>query len=463
MASSALRAPWTPRRIAFAAFAAAYVAACAVLVASGSGLALTLAVLGVVGPLLVVLALRRPYVFPYAAYVVVVPLENVLSVPGLGTLARGLGILSALALLIRIVQARRLNRVGAPVVAWALLVLWEWTTIAWAPDLPLGLVHVGRIVEAFALFALLAATPLAARDLRVIAGAFVGGGVVAALYGIWLAHAQPGIVVAGRLFIGENTSYIDPNHFANALVGPTLFAAVGALALRGSLRIVAALALVPLLWGIEITLSREALLALGVGLVYLACRSRFRRAFFAILAAAAAVVVATPTLVARFAAAANDGGAGRTAIWSVALTALREHAPFGAGAGAFPAAYDEAYLRVFQHLSAGWSRAPHDLLLQIGTEYGVLGIVLVVAAWAVTFRETARMRNDDPRADLARAVEAAIVALLVASTFIDLMEQKYVWLVFALAVQIRHVAAGASAAGGGAVARPRANPSAYPT
>jgi hypothetical protein len=464
MGSAARRFSFSPPRIALVLAAVVYVGVCAVLVASGGQFAFVLAALAVVGPVLGILAVRRPYVFPYAAYVVVVPLENVLSLPGFGTLSRGLGIVSGLALIVWIVQQRRINPLGKAAFTWALLIVWELTTVIWAPDVPLGLLHVGRIFEAFALFALLAAAPIAPRDVRVIVGAFVGGGVIAALYGIWLAHAQPGIIVAGRLIIGDNTSYIDPNHFANALVAPTLFAAVGVLALRGPLRIAAASALVPLVWGIEITLSREAFLALGIGLVYLALRSRFRRTFTATLAAAVVVTLATPTLVARFAAAANDGGAGRTDIWSVGWAALQQHFPFGDGAGSFPAAYDAAYIGVFQHMAAGWSRAPHDLFLQIGTEYGILGIVVVFAAWFMTFRETAGIRRDDPRADLARVVEAAIVALLVASTFIDLMEEKYVWLVFALAVQIRHMHAGADVvAGGGAVARPRAKPIAYPT
>ncbi len=427
--------------IALIVAAGAYALLCAALLASGGTAAMALALALALGPAIVLVALLRPLLLPYALFVATVPFENLLSAPGFGTVSRLLGLASAVALALWIARTRRIVAPGKAALCWAALVLFEVASLLWTSDVSNGALHVTRIAEAVALYLMLAVTPLGRNDLRAIVATFVGGAVAASVYGIWLSRTNPqAIHDAGRLFIGSDSQAIDPNHFANALVAPTLIAVVVALRARGMLRLVAIAAIVALVWGIEVTLSREAFVALATGLLYLAARTRFRVPIAIALVAGIAVLFATPALVDRFVQAGVNGGAGRTSIWAVALAAFAHDGFLGSGAGSFANAYDAAYLGVYQPFVAGWSRAPHDLALQFGVEFGIVGLALVACAWWFQGRTTRAVVGTSAHADLARAIEAATLALLVAACFIDLMETKYLWLVFALAAQCRHVA-----------------------
>ena len=100
-------------RVTVAAIAIAAVglmAIAAMLLASGSksGAVLALALAG--APELLYLAIRRPFIFPFGLYAVLVPFNHIIVISGLGTLTKFAGILASVALLLAVVRTKRVVR-----------------------------------------------------------------------------------------------------------------------------------------------------------------------------------------------------------------------------------------------------------------------------------------------------------------------------------------------------------------
>jgi O-antigen ligase len=153
-----------------------------------------------------------------------------------------------------------------------------------------------------------------------------------------------------------------------------------------------------------------------------------------------------PMIWLRFAHMVDTGGSGRLSIWKTGLHAAGEYWLFGAGIDNFSNAYDTAYVQVFQRYGAGWGRAAHDILLQNLVELGIVGVILLGIALIAQFRLVSGIDLNDDLHDSKLMVQGAMLALVVAAMFIDLVMYKYAWLVFATMAQLRAVHAAECAA-----------------
>lgn len=394
-------------------------------------------------PLVVYAAMRWPYVVPYALYALLVPLDDVLTIPGGGTLPRVLGLASVGAIALYTVRKRRLS--SPPLALYLILAFFLWVLLEMtrSPDLDQAARTAQTFLLLVTLYAVTAVAPITEAQFRTICASIVAGGVVASLYGIYLFHQHPEMVAhaVGRLTITMNGRILDPNDFADALLAPFAFALVGLLHARRPAHLMlwfAAVALI--LTAILASLSREALLALVLVVAVLVWFSRRRAIGFGLgLAATAAVPLLFPAILARMSDGLSTGGAGRTSIWHVDVKAFLQHPILGWGTGGSIHAYDRNYLSVFQPYIAGWSRPPHNTLLFLGVELGVVGMLLFFAALVASLRPLADVKRGDPLYDLRVALTASAAALLVAATFVDLSPAKHFWLIFAATAQFRTV------------------------
>jgi hypothetical protein len=145
-----------------------------------------------VAPLLILLAIMRPYLFPYGLYVVLIPFDDLLGLGGgNGTLTKLIGIAAALALVIYAVRSRRIVRPPLAVAAALLYVLWMLITSLWAVDPNAAFKMVQTTFSLFVMFVVLSSAPLEETDLRTICSLIVLSGVLAAGYGIWFFHQHP--------------------------------------------------------------------------------------------------------------------------------------------------------------------------------------------------------------------------------------------------------------------------------
>jgi O-antigen ligase len=406
-----------------------------------TGAALALAAIG--GPVFVYLAVVAPIVFPFGLFVVLVPFDNLLDINAFGTLTKILGILAGAALLTFLLRTHRALKPPAALFIWGAFVVWIAATAFWALDQKSVFTMLPTPLELVTLYAAISIFPSDRSAVRAAVVAAVLGGVASATYGAYLFHS--GVDIAGhgnRLWILTDTSEIDPNHFAAALLVPIALCSAVALRTRRLPVAVACLAaLAVLLIGVAESGSRGAVLGIAmiVGWLYLRGERRLKLALFAIPAAAGLIALSLRTSIwARFAQALSTGGSNRLPIWKVGITALKSHWLLGAGYNNFTFAYDQAFMRTNQAQFPDWHRAPHDLLLGTSVELGVIGLVLVLAGWYTQFRMMRDVPPDDPDYAFRLALEGALIGLFTAALFLDVMITKYVWLAFMLAALLRN-------------------------
>jgi len=416
------------------------------LLISGSQTKAVFALAILAAPLAIILALTRPMLFPYGLYAFLIPFDNLLTLSTFGTATRLLGLLAGVALMIWAVRRRHAIAPPASLMLWAALLAWMALTLIWTPDFANGIRVFGTMVQIVLLYAVISITPIEVRDVRTLIWMIAAGGFAAAIFGFYVFHHQTPVQQElqqelGRLQIQIGESSIDVNHFSNALLLPIAALLVAILNARRFLaKFVCFVALATMIGAIYVSASREALIATGVMIAYLAIVSRKRLQLVVALAMAGFLSLLNPAVWQRFAEASATGGAGRTSIWAVGIAALKHHWLLGSGVGSFSNAYDEAYIGVFQHYPVGWSRNPHNLLLHSSVELGILGFALTIAVWLVQFRMLRIIQKDSALYDLRLVATAALIGLALCAMFIDLFTYKYVWLLFALIAQLRVLA-----------------------
>ena len=438
------RLDFTDRRtlaIAGASVVGAVAAALIITIGTGSYFIAAAVAALALAPAAVIAGVRWPYVFPYGLYVMMVPFDDLLKIPGLGTITRILGLAAAVVVAVHAARTRRLSAPPLALYLWLGFLLWLFAGFLHTPDFEQAQVSAQQLVSLVALFAILAVAPVTERNLRSICAAMVVGGVVASLYGLYLIRSNPSIV-DGRLTINVLGKTADPNGFADALLAPFAIALVSLLNARRPGRLIfSLLATLLILSAILGSLSREAILAC-IAIVAVVIWFSRRRLLGIVLAVPALVAVPflVPAVAQRMADALVTGGAGRASIWRVEWLAFWQHPVIGWGTGGAIEAYNRNYLHVFQSYIAGWSRPPHNTVLSIAIELGIVGLLLFYGAWLAAFRPFVGIDRSSGIYDLRVALTAALVAMLVVALFVDVAPYKAFWLVLATAAQFAAVA-----------------------
>lgn len=386
------------------------------------------------------IAIERPMLFPFGLYVILVPLDDILSVGHSGTITKLLGIATFGALLFAFFRRGEFVKPSPGLIAWLAVAVWTGVSGIWALDLKAWNLEYLTFAQNFLLYALVAMTITTTADLEVIATCIVVGGLCACALGLW-PYLHGGATLQGRLVLPGSNPYDppDPNHYAAALLLPlaVLFAAtLGTRKWAPLLGNMSGLAMI--LITIVLTGSRAAMLATGVLLVYMLVRNRRRFGAMVMLVVAPAAIVPFAAWIAqRWSNAISMGGAGRTDIWSVGAIAFKGHWLIGGGFGSFPAAFNEAVLRANIIHYIGWSRAPHDMVLSTAVELGVVGLILMACVFAFAFRDLAVPSVDGFLGDLRIALQGALLAIFVDSLFLDITNRKYLWLIFIMVALVR--------------------------
>lgn len=408
---------------------------------SGTKTGTVLSLVTTIGPALLYASLTAPLSFPFAVYMFLSPFDSVLNMDQFGTITRLLGAASAAALLFYMIRTKRAIEPPKATALWIVLLLWMAASMFWAIDVASAQALLPTMLQLFGLYVIVAMMPLKLPSLQRITVAVALGGIASALYGIYMDVTGAGIF-KDRLFIHTDSSALNPDHFAASLVLPVAICLIAAVWTRSLFtRILSFTGLALLLVCIEMTGSRAAYLAVAVLFAYLIWRDPHRLSLLVgsvVLAVGAIVVTGPAYFFARWATAAQNGGAGRVSIWHTGLLAFKQNWLFGAGYGNFAFAYDRAFMQTFQPFYANWHRASHNILLGTAVELGVIGLVLLVAAWVGQFRLLENIPQADARYPLRLALEGALIGLFVCGMFADIMIWKYVWVAFMLVVLTRN-------------------------
>jgi exopolysaccharide production protein ExoQ len=379
---------------------------------------------------LVLIGLRWPLV-PLFIFVALVPIEEAVAIPGLGTLSRYAGLVFAV-----VYALPRLGRLapGAfPPAAWAYL---GWATLStvWAlsPDVAQGELQtlLQLAIIGFLIADVVIHDPTVIRPLL---WAYSITATLSAAIGI-ASYAVGGVDVRAAAIANQN-----PAQFASLLL-PAFIFALNEL-LHG--RRIAASAVVSLLTlaGIVVSGTRSVWVAAGVVVFMLLLpRLGIRRAIASLVVVMLLLVAVLQlpgvgAMVAdRADTAASSGGAGRTDIWAVGYEIFSESPIIGVGYANFPVAFTASVIRsanVTYDVGAG--RGPHNVVVGTVGELGIVGIALL----ALFVLPLALRRGWGPDAAV---VQAIVLSLMIDALFIDILgNRKQVWIAIGMAAGLAYL------------------------
>jgi O-antigen ligase len=388
----------------------------------------------------VYLALTRPLIFPFCLYSVLVPIDNALGVSKFGTLTKIVGIIVAGCLLLWLLRHRTMAPVSRAQLWWIAFLIWLGCSVFWAIDTRDAVTSLITYASVIGLYLVIAAMPVEETDFHYFLASVICGGLLAAAYSIHQYAAAGPNAVHESVQLGQES--LDPNQLAAALLLPVSVAFALLMRSRNLIaKIMVGGALLILLDAVRLTASRGGVLALGLLLVYFLVRGR-QRLWSGVLVSLIGIasLLSGQAMWSRFSNAVSSGGSGRISIWRVGWDAFKSHWLIGAGVGSFPTAYDRSFLKVFEPISTTWHRASHNTVLTLAVELGCVGLVVAGTAWYTEWRSLSCITREDPLFDIRIAIEAALVAMFVDALFLEIMYDKFVWLVFIAAAMIRSCA-----------------------
>ncbi len=415
------------------------------------------------GVLALMLCVRRPVATIVPIYAALVPFGDVFSlrVPlpkPFNSLSSVVGALTIVALVLHLVLERRGRVPTLPVGLWFAFLGWGALTFVWAQD-PTNVVHEVLIAGPLLLLLLLVSmVSVTRRELHRVRDAVVLSGAGVGAYGLLLMLAGRSLPAHGltdRFSVAANPSNTNPNQLAAALLLPLILAidlvleghAEGAPRWRTWFGGIAA---VLTAFAMAISGSRGGALAAVVGFVTLLIlwyrwrpwqRYRVRRVVAGTALGGVVVIVLLAITVALFpqGKVANvvtsgplqrltetSSSSGRAEIWTTGAIACRTYCAIGAGMGNFPIVYSNVVAFSDVTRNVGLSRPGHNLYLETVVEMGVIGFALF---WIAVGSEV-RSLHARGSYEIAAALTAAIVAILLADFFEAFLWFKHAWLPF---------------------------------
>lgn len=409
---------------------------------------LPIAIGAVVLAIVVATSVRWPLI-GLLAFVALIPIEGVVLIDGFGTLSRFAGVLFAATY--GVPRIGRLAFTAIPTAGWVYLA-WAIVSLGWAIDPGVASGQLFTLVQLFVVAVLIADYVFREPGIvRSVLWTYSLSAVVTAVIGI-----QVYLVTDARSAALEGQN---PAQYAAVLVPALVFGIHEAL--NGSRKLLGAGVALLTILGVLISGTRGAWLAIVVVVpLFIITRIPVRRRIVAVVAA---VVVGILLLqlpgVAEFSAerlttALSTGGAGRTDIWTVALTIFGSNPILGVGWANFPVAYTGDVVRAsgvgFYTYSGA---ASHNILFGTAVELGIVGLTVLGLFLVPLLLRRAR----GPEATV---IQAALAALLVLAFFLDMIgNHKELWLMIGLASGLAYTPQEDSGLKGvGSVARPGPEP-----
>jgi exopolysaccharide production protein ExoQ len=415
---------------------AALVAGCAVVTAGASAVAASLDALPILLVVLVAfaalgVAIWRPVTLFYA-YCAAIPFNFALPPGPAGTVARIAGLAFFVGYLIRRPDSLRPNTV--PAAGWV-LVVWTLLSTLWAVDTGTGFEAWLSLAQLFAITILVAS--LVATNPAILRKALWSYALSATLTAVLgnLSYFQGAAGDAARAAAFADQ---DPALYASLVLPAAIFLMdeVQSRSRPVLLRVLAAGAVTACVVALALSGTRSAWVGILVATVVWVIVQREPRQMLSVAALSCGVVILVASvpgigdfLLGRVQLSLATG-AGRTDIWAVGLGMLAAAPLLGVGFGNFPLAFTPYAIAQASASSAGGAlfagRAPHNVLLGISVETGLLGGLLLVAFFASALLPSTSDRTGT-------MLRVALISLFVQSMFLDILLQKQLWLFLALA------------------------------
>ena len=382
---------------------------------------------------------------------------------GAATAAKGLGGLLVLAWVAALARSdgprlREFVSENRAVVTFGVALLtWSTISMAWAQSPSAALLGSSRWAQDLVLLPIVFTGVRRLAHVRWVAQAFVGGALVATLYGVVTGNTVDGSRLVGAIGDPNETAAL---MVASAFMGTAL--GLGARSVRG--RSIAFASAACAFLGLVLTASRGGLVALGAtAVVAVAVAGPWRRQIALLAAAGAVFVIGWFVLLAPASSVSHvtTTQTPRTTLWAVAERAIGANPIAGVGNDNFVLAAKNYLVkpgvttRADQIVSS--PHVAHNVYLEISADLGIVGLALFLAFVLVSLRAHLRavsiLHSAGHRSEevLARALVVATAGLLAAAFFLSDEYSKWLFLLLALGPAMLHVARTDALRAGGRV------------
>lgn len=323
-----------------------------------------------------------------------------------------------------------------------LFLVWLALTMIWAEDSGRSLSLLLSTVEGAAFLVLIATSLQSTQHLRWVAGGFVAGALLSTFIGI--------LGVGGTLEQGGRLQGAsgDPNYFAAQVFAATaLVLGLAATTRNLAIRFWLLLALLPLAYGLVASQSRGGFIA-AVAMAAAALilfKNRRVEVFAAVLAVGAllGVWIATDSETWARITSNEDGGSGRTDLWTIAWRMSGDQPVAGVGLDNF-AVRSLEYTREPGELSDVFQiergQPVHNGYLSLLAETGIIGVGLFLALGIAVLRAGVRaasefdLAGDHAAATMTRATIVGLFGILTAAFFLPNAGDKRIFALMALVI-----------------------------
>jgi O-antigen ligase len=391
----------------------------------------------IVVPILIYFSIEKPFIFPFGAYVFLLPFDQLLSLTntaGGATLTKFFGILTILVLLIKGSFEKKLRRPDSAVAWWILFVLYGTLSMLWAIQPELVLARIPTAAGLLLLYLLAASYKIQKNEFDTLKWCIVGGGVISAILIIYNFRSLETVDRVTVQF-GERSAGLNELPF-DLLISVSICIEKLFNVKRKMMKVLFILLLSIIIFSIIITGSRGGLVGVGViFVVYILSMRRRLSAGLVLLVIGIILLSLTPGyFIERLREAQETGGAGRTFIWTNALNAFKHYWTIGAGLNNFPEAYAEfGHFTPFSEIYRG----SHNIYLGTFVELGIIGFSLMVLGIRKHYQAIksrfAYYNNNQVM------LKASFWAMLVASFFLDTFWYKSFWLLWMMIMMHQNV------------------------
>lgn len=305
---------------------------------------------------------------------------------------------------------------------WSLFIFWSGASVVWALDPQLVLQRLPTASGLLAFYLITVSFRMTRKEFYSVLGFAMVGGIAGASYAA-LQFFHGGGVPLIRASIGRT----NPNEFALSLLLPLSIAIGAFLSLHNRIPRTAILAAIGVIGiGILISMSRGALIAVGVLILTYIRKFRMNWRMSIALLVLLSLLLAVPNLFfERIEGTVADRGAGRFDIWQAGFEAAKNHSIVGVGLDNFPLAFDRyaKYETVFR----GYRRAPHNIYLGTLTELGIIGFLLFLASVRSELQAIEKLKVAAKRVPMVVACEGACFSILIVGLSKDILWDKVFW------------------------------------
>lgn len=386
--------------------------------------------IAVAAALIVPLMIWKPFL-GLIGLVLLVPFEELTTFGFSFTFVRVVGAATFVCWLLQAILKRQ--KIKSDLFLWLALLFLAWSScsLLWTADPDTGIAAVLTIAQLVLLYLMSSSLIDSIQKLRAVMGSYIAGASVAAIMAILRVY-EAGFATRASVSILQ-----DPNHFARAISVGLILAAYLACTCRGYQRYLYLTSCFLMVWGVLLSGSRGAWLAVLASIV--ACGLYTKRKIFKITLITTILIAllfhnvilsAMPPLIAdRVVSMDNlaERGSGRLDIWMVGLEMVKENWLAGVGINGFLTSYNDYIFKSADEIrDRGEMRDAHNSFLCLLAELGLLGFLLFSMLWLVSWKSIGGKHNE---AEETMGISMLVYLFFAALTGTEHL-QKFLWIGF---------------------------------